>query len=59
VRVEGEAALRRLFAAPDATIASLCAGDPEVVEWVTNPLRGAEAVISYLSLVRDFHLPSE
>ena len=58
VRVEGEARLQRLFAAPDAAVAALCAGDPGVVEQVLDPVLAAEAAISYLALARDFHLPS-
>ena len=59
VRVEGDARLRSLFTAPDATVADLVAADPAVAEDVGDPLQAAEAVLSYLRLARDFRLPSD
>jgi hypothetical protein len=54
IRIEGNARLQALFANPEATIAGLLSADPGVVEEVGNSVQMAEAVISYLSLARDF-----
>jgi hypothetical protein len=56
VRVEGDALLRRLFAQPEAAIEELASIDPAVVEEITDPVRLAEAAVSYLRLGRDFRL---
>ncbi|MFH1329173.1 MAG: hypothetical protein ABIJ48_00725 [Actinomycetota bacterium] len=58
VRIEGSARLRSLFVAPEATIDGLLSTDPAVVEEVGDPLQMAEAVIAYLTLARDFHIPA-
>lgn len=55
VRVEGAERLQSLFAAPDATVSGLVATDPAVVEEVGDPLEMVDAVVSYLSLARDFY----
>ena len=54
VRVEGIERLQSLFAAPDATVTGLIATDPAVVEEVRDPLEMSDAIVSYLSLARDF-----
>ena len=54
IRIEGEARLQALFAHPEGTIAGLLSADPGVVEEVGDSVEMAEAVISYLSLARDF-----
>lgn len=54
IRIEGEARLQALFANPEGTVAGLLSADPGVVEEVGHSTRMAEAVVSYLSLARDF-----
>ena len=54
VRVEGDARLQALFAHPEGTIAGLLSADAGVVEEGGDPVQTVEAVVSYLSLARDF-----